>query len=158
MRLLGVDPGVSGALALLEDGRFVAAADMPTIARSKTGKKQQVNGAEVARLLREWSPDAAVVELVNAMPAKGRGMGAASAFNFGESAGVIRGVLAALAIETHYVTPQVWKKLAGLSGSDKEASRMRAVTLWPDAPLGRKKDAGRAEALLIARFASGLVR
>src|SRR5690606_36470047 len=131
----GVDPGVSGAVALLDGGVCVAVLDMPTVVRSKSGKKQQVNAAELARMVREMEPDFAVVELVNAMPSNGRGMGAASAFNFGESAGVIRGVLSALSVETHYVTPQAWKKLAGLSGSDKEGSRMRAVSLWPDAPL-----------------------
>lgn len=156
MRVVGIDPGTGGALALLDAGRFVEAIDMPTVVRSRSKKstKLMVNGAELARVLRDWQPDAAVVELVNAMPSIGdkRGMGAASAFNFGESAGVVRGVLAALAIETHYVTPQTWKKRSGLAGSDKEASRMKAVTLWPEAPLGRKKDQGRAEALLMARF------
>lgn len=154
MRILGIDPGTTGALALLEAGRFVDVADMPVIVRSSRGKKQQVNAAEFAALVRAWVPDAAVVELVQAMPRVGSkaGMGAASAFNFGESAGVVRGVLSALMLETHYVTPQSWKKRAGLKGSDKEASRLKAVQLWPEAPLGRKKDQGRAEALLIARY------
>lgn len=154
MRILAIDPGITGAIALLESGHFVAVSDMPTISRSKSSKKQMVNGAELARIVREWAPDAAIVELVNAMPSIGnkRGMGTASSFNFGESAGVVRGVLATLGIETHFVTPQSWKKRAGLRGSDKEGSRMKAVTLWPEAPLARKKDQGRAEALLIARF------
>ena len=162
-RIVGIDPGVSGAVALLEDGGFVAVEDLPTIVRSKSAKstKRMINGAELARIIREWSPNVAIIELVNAMPPKGSRRcpacnmspyGSAAAFNFGESSGVIRGVVAALGIAAHYVTPQVWKRRATLSGSDKEASRMLAVTLWPEAPLGRKKDQGRAEALLIARF------
>lgn len=158
MVIVGIDPGVTGAIALLDSsgtGGGIAVYDMPTMLRGRTSKKQQVNAAELARIVRDCAPDLAVVEQVNAMPRVGAkaGMGAASAFNFGHSFGVVCGVLAALGIETHYVTPQVWKKRAGLKGSDKEASRMRAVALWPQASLARKKDSGRAEALLIARFA-----
>src|SRR5690606_7067812 len=116
MRVLAIDPGIAGALGILDAGRFVDVVDMPVMQRGRTSKKQQVNAAELARIVRVWAPDAAVVELVNAMPSIGgkRGMGAASAFNFGESVGVVRGVLAALGIETHYVTPQAWKTRAGL--------------------------------------------
>jgi crossover junction endodeoxyribonuclease RuvC len=134
---------------------------MPTMQRGVTSKKQAVNAAELAKLVRELAPEVVVVELVQAMPRNGdtgHGMGAASAFNFGETAGVIRGVIAALELECHYVTPQSWKKRAGLSGSDKEASRARAIHLWPIAPLALKKHQGRAESLLIARFgAPGIV-
>ena len=154
MRILGIDPGVSGALALLVNNQFDDCSDMPTMLRGKTSKKQMVNAAELAKLVRVMQPDAAVIELVNAMPRTGssQGMGAASAFNFGESAGIVRGVIGALGIEAHYVTPQTWKRRAGLIGGDKEASRARAILLCPNAPLGRKKDSGRAEAILIARF------
>lgn len=155
MRILGIDPGTTGAIALLDHGNvFEVAVDVPTMQRGISSKKQAINAAELARIVRELRPDVACVELVQAMPPRGNssGMGAASAFNFGESAGVIRGVLAALGIETHYVTPQSWKTRAGLKGSDKEASRALAIRLWPHAPLGLKKHAGRAEALLIARY------
>jgi len=155
MRVLGIDPGTTGAIALLNDDAFECALDMPTMQRGKTSQKQMINAAELARIVRELRADVACVELVQAMPPRGdkSGMGAASAFNFGESAGVIRGVLAALGIETHYVTPVSWKKRAGLMGNrDKEASRSLAIRFWPIAPLARKKDSGRAEALLIARY------
>lgn len=153
-RILGIDPGISGALGLLLNGRYECVSDMPTMQRGVTSKKQAVNASELAKLIRAFEPHVVVVELVQAMPRVGSssGMGAASAFNFGESAGVVRGVIAALGLECHYVTPQSWKKRAGLIGSDKEASRAKAIQLWPMASLARKKDQGRAEALLIARF------
>lgn len=155
MRILGVDPGITGAIALLDHAFvFESVHDMPTMQRGVTTNKQMVNGAELARLVRELRPDCAVVELVNAMPGRGEaaGMGAASAFNFGDCAGCVRGVLGALGIPMHLVVPVVWKKRAGLVKSDKEASRSLAIRLWPQAPLGLKKYQGRAEALLIARY------
>lgn len=158
MRIIGIDPGTTGALAMLQAGTFVTADDMPVMARSKakSSKKLQVNAAALTLLLSQWHPDAVVIELVNAMPRVGSkaGMGAASAFNFGASFGIVQGVVAALGLQAHYVTPQTWKKRAGLRGADKEASRMRAIQLWPAAAeaLKCKKDAGRAEAMLIARF------
>lgn len=162
MRIVGIDPGVSGAIAMLIDGTLSGVVDMPTVART-VGKsaKQEVNGAALAKLLRAFEPEFAYLERVNAMPAvvsgaggkvAKRGMGAASAFNFGESFGRIRGVLEALEIPYELVTPQKWKKAAGLVGAQKDASRARAQMLYPTAKLERKKDVGRAEALLIARF------
>jgi crossover junction endodeoxyribonuclease RuvC len=157
-RILGIDPGISGAIGVLDDAfKLVAVTDMPTMQRGRTSKKQMVNDVELARIIREYAPDIAIIEQVQAMPRVGSasGMGAASAFNFGDSAGCVRGVVGALGIERHFVVPQAWKKRAGLVGSDKEASRARAINLWPAAPLGLKKYSGRAEALLIARY--GLV-
>ncbi len=156
MRIVGIDPGITGAIALLEDGKASHVADMPVMQRGATSKKQMVNAAELARLVRDLRADVAVVELVMGAPRKVGGesvMGAASAFNFGDTAGCIRGVLGALGNETHYVTPATWKKRAGLAGNrDKEASRSLAIRLYPAASLARKKDSGRAEALLIARY------
>lgn len=161
MRVAGIDPGLGGALALLEDGRYLDCVDMPTMLRTKSSKKQHVNAAEVARVLREWRPDAAILELVvNLRRPDGKvcpvckqpKIGTAAAVAFGDSSGVIRGITAGLAIELHVVSPQAWKKRAGLIRASKEASRARAINLWPMAPLARKKDHGRAEALLIARF------
>lgn len=165
MRIVGIDPGISGAVGLLVDGKFERVEDMPTMLRGVTSQKQMVNDAELAKVLREMAPDKIVVELVNAAPRvphaavcpvckqqKG-GMGVASAFNFGDSAGSVRGVIGGLGVERHFVVPAVWKKRAGLIGNrDKEASRALAINHWPMAPLGRKKDSGRAEALLIARY------
>ena len=80
------------------------------------------------------------------------GQGVASMFNFGMGYGIIQGVVSALGIPYELVTPQSWKKRAGLIGKDKDNARTMAQQLYPDAPLGRKKDIGRADALLIARF------
>ena len=155
MILIGIDPGVSGAIAFLNDDlglRHVF--DMPVMALS--GKKQQVNPAELGKLFRVWLCDVPVenttayVERVAAMPPQG----VASSFNFGVSYGIVKGVLGALQIPMVLVSPAVWKRRAGLTGKPKDASRTLAQQLYPAAPLGRKKDVGRADSILIARFGS----
>lgn len=144
--VIGIDPGVSGAVAwLLESGEFYRAVDMPTM---KLGKSSRVNAAELSRCLRDFRPSHAVVERVASMPKQG----VASTFAFGHSAGVLEGILAALGIPYELVTPQSWKRHFGLLGADKDASRAKAIQLYPDAPLGRKKDVGRADAMLLARY------
>ena len=151
---IGIDPGVSGAVAILKRGDLFVF-DMPVM--NLSGKKQQVNAAALASLFRENLPyqdadygvDAtAYVERVHYMPKQG----GSSSFNFGTSYGVIQGVLGALQIPMVLVNPAVWKKRAGLTGKDKDASRTLAQQLYPAAPLGRKKDVGRADAILIAKF------
>lgn len=162
MRIVGIDPGLSGALALIDEQyRFIACEDIPTMARGKT-KKRKVNVPELARIIREWEPSLGVLELVTGAIGKpGRicphcgmrkNVGAASGFNFGHTAGAIEATIAALGFPYVLMSPQVWKRKAGLLGTDKEASRAKAIELWPGAPLSRKKDHARAEALLIARF------
>jgi crossover junction endodeoxyribonuclease RuvC len=104
----------------------------------------------------------AYVEQVNAMPSipgpdgVRRGMGSSSAFRFGESFGVLKGVLAALGIRYELIAPQTWKKSQGLTGSEKDYARTVAIRTFPDMAthLARKKDIGRADALLIARHAT----
>lgn len=168
-RIVGVDPGIHGALALLDgEGRLLAVEDMPVMARSQ--KKNEVNAAAVAALLREWCPDRVVLERVGAMPMVGKrdacqvckrtpSQGTASSFNFGDSFGRLIGILAALEIPYTLVMPAVWKRGAGLLGQDKEMSRAAAIRLYPGAPLTRKKDVGRAEAILIARHGlNGMTR
>ena len=146
--VIGIDPGNTGAVAFLR-GADVDVVDMPLMAN---GKKQQLNPQELSRILVggiETGEDVvAVVERVSAMP----GNGAASMFNFGMGFGVIQGVLAAMRIPYKLVTPQKWKKAAGLTGKEKDNARTLAQQLFPDAPLGRKKDIGRADAILIAKF------
>jgi crossover junction endodeoxyribonuclease RuvC len=151
---IGIDPGISGAVAVLDENlACVAAYEMPTM---KMGKKQQVNAAELARLLRihtKWLQHdptcvTAYLELVAAMP----GQGVTGMFNFGMSYGVVQGVLAALDVPTELVTPGTWKKRASLVGKEKDMARTKAQMLYPTLNLGRKKDIGRADALLIARF------
>jgi crossover junction endodeoxyribonuclease RuvC len=160
--IIGIDPGNSGAVAFIGHGHeYHDVFDLPLMAN---GKKQQINPHELKRLL-EVKMIAALaenkvdmlnggerfhcyIEKVSAMP----GQGVASMFNFGMGYGIIQGVVSALGIPYELVTPQSWKKRAGLIGKDKDNARTMAQQLYPDAPLGRKKDIGRADALLIARF------
>ena len=159
--IIGIDPGVTGAIAFVKDFTFdrLDVQDMPVMAG--TGKRQQVNGAELTKIFRQAHQDYATVkkpenitvyiEQVSAMP----GQGVSSMFNFGMSYGVVLGVVTALGYSVHLVTPQSWKKRAGLIGKEKDAARTKAQLLYPGADLGRKKDIGRADALLIARFGGG---
>ena len=155
---IAIDPGLSGAIAVIKDYSFemLEVFDMPVM--PGTGKRHQVNGAELAKILREAKAIHAPVksneniqvylERVSAMP----GQGVSSMFSFGCSYGIVLGVLAALQYSVTLVTPQSWKKRAGLIGKEKDAARTTAQLLYPAADLGRKKDIGRADALLIARF------
>ncbi len=159
--VIGIDPGISGAIAFLPDGAAPWVADMPTLAYSETGvTKRAVDGRTLARLLEPFAMAGnarAYLERVQPMPsipgAGGirRSMGAASAFAFGMSYWGAASVVAALAIELHLVHPQTWKAHFKLR-KDKEMARALAIRFYPAVPLGRKKDQGRAEALLIARY------
>jgi crossover junction endodeoxyribonuclease RuvC len=155
MRLtFGIDPGLSGAVAVLADGEFRDVFDMPTVGRGAKGR-QTVNAVSLAAALREHvsaEPGAsvlAVLEEVSAMP----GQGVTSMFRFGQSVGAVEGVLAALRMPLVRVRPQEWKKHAGLSGTAKDVARGLAIDLYPAAPLYRVRDGGRADALLLARWA-----
>ena len=145
--IVGIDPGITGAVAVLTDsGEFVAVHDMPTM---KLGdKKNQVHAPSLAKMLRFIEPRMVVLESVHAMP----GQGVTSMFNFGMGYGAIKGVLAGIGVPYKDATPQKWKKACGLIGKDKDAARLLAIELWPEASLSRKKDCGRADALLIAKF------
>ena len=145
---IGIDCGLSGAIAILNDDlRLADVYDMPVMAG--TGKRQQVNGAELARIIKSYLlvEFVAYVERVSAMPKQG----VSSMFSFGTSYGIVLGVLAALQIPVVLVTPQSWKKEVGIVGKHKDFARTLAQQLYPQAELGRKKDIGRAEAILIAR-------
>jgi hypothetical protein len=150
--IFGIDPGLSGAIAVLHDGRFVDVIDMPTVGRGKKGRLT-TDGSQVAEFIRSHTADIngahvhAVMEETQSMPGQGR----SAAHNYGRTAGIVIGVLCALRISRSFVTPQKWKKQMGLS-SDKEASRGAAIDRFPDAPLARKRDEGRAEALLLAHW------
>ncbi len=144
---VGIDPGLSGAIALVRNGEYAEVWDMPTMGRG-TGSKQQINSAEVAKILRSCPPCPAYIELVGAMP----GQGVSSMFNFGKAAGAIMGALAALEFPMSEVTPQKWKRAFDLIGKEKDMARTVAQQLMPLAPLGRKKDCGRADALLIGLY------
>lgn len=154
--VIGADPGQTGALALLADGEVDRFIDMPTIPRRAGG--QQVDGVTLANELREAlarHPGAdvlAVLELVSAMPKQG----SASGFRFGQSDGILRGVLGALRVPLIEVPPQMWKRHLRLTGCDKDAARALAIQRFPIAAprLARKKDIGRADALCLALWAT----
>ena len=162
--IIGIDPGVTGALAVLIDtGEFSSVHDIP-VREKLHGKGQEVDAAALASLLKRYSgpgyPKPVLwIERVQAMPpimkgGKQRSAGTQSSFNFGETAGVIRGVAVALGFRIEYITPGVWKKRYGLTGKPKDAARTKALDRWPEAEefLRRKKDGGRADALLIALY------
>lgn len=154
--IIGIDPGISGAIAAVTDhgNMVIAVHDMPVVVSAvKSRTAHEVDAAGLALILRSLDLAAVksvVIERVHAMP----GQGVSSMMSLGDSKGVVRGVCAALGLPIEYVEPQRWKKHAGLMGSDKDASRCLALQLWPSMAesLKLKKHHGRAEALLIARF------
>jgi crossover junction endodeoxyribonuclease RuvC len=148
---IGIDPGQTGAIAFKEKGKIIALIDMPLMARTH-GKGQQIDPYELSSLILEHKGQLgeAVMEQVGAMP----GQGSVSMFNFGEGVGIVKGVLGSLQIPVRFVTPQRWKKAAGLTGKEKDAARTLAIQLHPEiaGELTRKKDIGRADAVCIAHF------
>ena len=143
---IGVDPGASGAIAGVDaDGAFLFAKVMPVYVE---GKSTAVDAVAVRRILDAWAITATAVERVSAMP----GQGVSSMFNFGKSYGTVLGVIGAMGYSRRDVAPQSWKKHFNLLGTEKDASRGLAIKMFPGASLGRKKDHGMADALLIARW------
>lgn len=143
--IMGIDPGASGAISFYFPARpdLIAVNDMPLVAG-------EIDAAELARSIAQFLPTLAIIEQVGAMPKQG----VSSTFKFGMSYGIARGVVAALGVSTHLVTPGRWKKHFRLD-SDKEKARALAIRLWPKSGhFSRKKDHGRAEAALLARFAA----
>ena len=155
--ILGIDPGITGCLVVLDDEdhyRYKAHLHMPVI---KVASKSRVNGAAIAAWLHNFDIDMAYVELVNGMPdpKTGISIGTASAFSFGHAAGLMEGVLQGALIPFRTVTPGKWKRNAGLIGNNKDASRSKAVQLYPglrDLDLKAKGQA-RGDAIFIARCA-----
>ena len=149
MRVLGVDPGISGALAIVEDYRLIGAYNMP-VASVRVGKatKRRIIPAQLCALIMEQNVDRAIIEKVAAMP----GQGVASMFAFGEAYGLVQGVLAACGVPVTFITPMQWKRKAGLIGQPKDHSRTIACERWPhqSAFFARKSDHGRADAALLA--------
>lgn len=143
---LGIDPGVSGAVAVVNDaGELVQVVDMPVF---KIGGKSKIDVHQLGDILARAGGDKAVVELVGAMP----GQGVTSMFTFGFATGAVHGAIGALGLPLDTVTPQKWKAHFRLS-KDKDEARQLATRKWPHGPFARKMDAGRAEAALIALYA-----
>ena len=157
MIIFGIDPGVSGAISILENKKIVGIFDMPTMIDGKKNKKQ-VNGAQVTNIIKQKlnihkNEDViVVVEHVNAMP----GQGVTSMFNFGQSFGVIKGICSALNLPIYFVRPTKWKKHFNLINTNKDASRTKVIEAYPGISnkLSRKKDSNKADAILIARYFS----
>ena len=155
MIIFGIDPGVSGAISILEDKKILEIYDMPTMIDGKKNKKQ-VNGSQVTNIIKENlttdKETIVVVEHVNAMP----GQGVTSMFNFGQSFGVIKGIWSALSLPIYFVRPSKWKKHFNLINTNKDASRTKVIQVYPEisSKLSRKKDSNKADAILIARYFS----
>jgi len=153
MIIFGIDPGVSGAISILENKKVIEIFDMPTMIDGKKNKKQ-VNGSQVTNIFKERlklnTETVVVVEHVNAMP----GQGVTSMFNFGQSFGVIKGICSALNIPIYFVRPTKWKKHFNLINTNKDASRTKVIQVYPEISnkLSRKKDSNKADAILIARY------
>ena len=155
MIIIGIDPGIAGAICFFSDGKIIDVIDMPTMADGKKNKKQ-VNGRqifnEISNLKSKYinEPVSVVVEQVSAMP----GQGVTSMFNFGQSFGMIKGICSAMELPIYYVRPAKWKKYFNLINSEKDASRTKAIEMFPKIShkLSRKKDNNKAEAILIAQF------
>ena len=153
MKIIGIDPGLSGAIAILEDNKVLNIFDMPVMAEGKKNKRQ-LNSAQLVNIIKSNFEDvdntAVVVEQVNAMP----GQGVTSMFNFGQTFGAIKGVCAALKLPIFFVRPSKWKKHYELINSSKDSSRTKVIEMYPSLAnqLSKKKDVNKSDAILIARF------
>lgn len=151
---IGIDPGVSGAVAILEGNELVMVFDMPVVEVMVNKKlKRRISPEMLADELQLYvrEPVVAWIERVNAMP----GQGVTSMFAFGEAYGLARGVMVGMGVQCNMVTPATWKKALRLP-EGKDASRALAAQLWPKhaGHFKRAKDDGRAEAALIAHWAT----
>ena len=155
MKIIGIDPGLSGAIAVLENKKVLNIFDIPVMSEGKKNKRQ-LNSALLVNLLKEninkEEEVAVVVEQVNAMP----GQGVTSMFNFGQTFGALKGICAALELPIFFVRPSKWKKHFELINSSKDASRTKAIEMYPKLSnqLSKKKDVNKSDAILIARFFS----
>ena len=155
MLIIGIDPGISGAICFFEDGQISEIIDMPVMAEGKKNKRQ-INGPQVynevlKRINKFPKKDIIVViEQVSAMP----GQGVTSMFNFGQSFGVLKGICSAMQLSMYFVRPAKWKKYFGLIKTEKDASRTKVIEIFPyiSSQLSRKKDSNKADAILIASF------
>ena len=153
MKIIGIDPGLSGAIAILENNKVLNIFDIPVMSEGKKNKRQ-LNSALMVNLLKEninkEEEVVVVVEQVNAMP----GQGVTSMFNFGQTFGAIKGICAALDLPIFLVRPSKWKKHFDLINSSKDSSRTKVIEMYPSlsSQLSKKKDVNKSDAILIARF------
>ncbi len=155
MLIIGIDPGISGAICFFENGEVKEILDMPNMAEGKKNKRQ-INGPQIyneisKRIINISKKEVVVViEQVAAMP----GQGVTSMFNFGQSFGVLKGICSAMQLSMHFVRPAKWKKYFNLINTEKDSSRTKVIEIFPyiSSQLSRKKDSNKADAILIASF------
>ncbi len=155
MLIIGIDPGLSGAISFFINGRVSEVIEMPVMAEGKKNKKQ-INGPQVFNEIQsriknyEKKEIFVVIEQVSAMP----GQGVTSMFNFGQSFGVLKGICSAMQLSTYFVRPAKWKKYYNLIKTEKDASRTKVIEIFPyiSSQLSKKKDANKADAILISSF------
>ena len=155
MIIVGIDPGIAGAICFFSSGNVIDVIDMPTMAEGKKNKKQ-VNGRQIFNEIKSIKNQftnqniSVVVEHVSAMP----GQGVTSMFNFGQSFGIIKGICSAMQLPIFFIRPAKWKKYFNLINSTKDASRTKAIEIFPyfSSQLSKKKDSNKADAILIASF------
>ena len=155
MLIIGIDPGISGSICFLDNGKILDVIEMPIMTEGKKNKKQ-VNGSqvynEISKRIKQFEKNQirVVIEHVSAMP----GQGVTSMFNFGQSFGILKGICTAMQLPMYFVRPAKWKKYFNLLNSEKDASRTRAIEIFPyfSSQLSRKKDSNKADAILIASF------
>ena len=155
MLIIGIDPGISGSICFFQDGVIKEVVDMPTMIEGKKNKKQ-VNGSqifnEISKKIKNMEKKniKVVIEHVTAMP----GQGVTSMFNFGQSFGILKGICSAMQLSVYFVRPAKWKKYFNLINSQKDASRTKAIEIFPyySSHLSKKKDSNKADAILISSF------
>ena len=155
MLIIGIDPGITGSICFFQDGKIIDVIEMPNMPEGKKNKKQ-VNGSQIYNEILEKTKKLdkkdikVVIEQVSAMP----GQGVTSMFNFGQSYGILKGICSAMQLPMYFVRPAKWKKYFNLINSEKDASRTRAIEIFPyfSGQLSRKKDSNKADAILIASF------
>ena len=155
MLIIGIDPGISGSICFFKDGKILDVIEMPTMTDGKKNKRQ-VNGSQIYNEIKKKIDVVSeedirvVIEHVTAMP----GQGVTSMFNFGQSFGILKGICSAMRLPMYFVRPAKWKKYFSLINSEKDASRTRAIEIFPyfSSQLSKKKDSNKADAILIASF------
>ena len=155
MLIIGIDPGITGSICFFKDGKIIDVIEMPNMPEGKKNKKK-VNGAqifyEISTRIKDIKKEdiKVIIEQVSAMP----GQGVTSLFNFGQSFGILKGICSAMQLPMYFVRPTKWKKYFNLINSEKDASRTKAIEVFPyfSSELSRKKDSNKADAILIASF------
>jgi crossover junction endodeoxyribonuclease RuvC len=153
--IIGIDPGISGSICFFEDGKILDVVEMPTMTEGKKNKRQ-VNGSqvynEISKKIKQVDKKdiKVIIEQVSAMP----GQGVTSMFNFGQSYGILKGMCSAMQLPMYFVRPAKWKKYFSLINSEKDASRTKAIEIFPyfSSNLSKKKDSNKADAILIASY------